>query len=304
MILLLVGIVFKDFIENRRKTDIFPILLLVNFFATALVISISRINLGPDQAMSSRYVIFSLTILLACVLYIFNNNGLALKNYKVLSKINYKIIATLLIFIVVISFAVGIHKSSTYHREMLYNKFYLMTYDTQPDAMLDKLLLNGSKFLRELAPILKEKSLSVFKDQNSLNQLDISIGGTELDNDKYLAINDIQLIHDTSDPYLYISGAALDPQGYKKLDSVYLILNAKSFKTIYGKFDPIVERLSKSKRYKYSGFFRAIPLKNLELGDNNLSVMIVSKDKSYIINSDINIVINENMLKIIKSFDM
>ncbi|MDR2405694.1 MAG: hypothetical protein LBE27_04925 [Deltaproteobacteria bacterium] len=167
--------------------------------------------------------------------------------------------------------------------------------------MLDSLLTSGSGFVREVAPLLEKKSLSVFRNNESSNDNILNETHAQNVDDRYVALGDIQIIKSADDPYLLLTGAVIDPSGAKKIDSVYVKINEEPYLSFFGIKDPLVLRLSKRKRFRYNGFVRAVPLRLLKPGRNQLSILFTVKDNTYIFEPNIQINLDSDTISIKKS---
>jgi hypothetical protein len=298
--------ILVDFYFTNDDKDIFAIGIIVTFLLICVLTTVARVYFGPWQGTSSRYVAFSLPLILGCMLYVKDKETLYINRFKIFKKINFHLVTKLFAIILVAGFFVGLHKSNNFSATMLENQFYFRSFDTQPDQVLNKSFEVDSSVVRNAAALFKDKKLNIFSkpydelyiiDTQNLLELDSVSQNYIFDR---LELNDIE-----GDPYILVEGAAIDPDGKGTWDFVFLSLNGELFQTYYGIKNPVVRKLSKRSRFRRSGFTRAIPIRLLPTGDYPLDLVFVKDGKGYLRHTEIVLSIDKihNIIKIIQSYN-
>jgi hypothetical protein len=110
--------IITDFICSNRVKDLLSLSLIINYMLVAALTGVGRMQLGIYQADSSRYVGFSLMVLLGCINYIHSNNNFPINRFKIFNRLNFKTIEIILALVLIASFSVGIHKSLNFSEFM------------------------------------------------------------------------------------------------------------------------------------------------------------------------------------------
>jgi hypothetical protein len=298
-----------DFLHSKRKIDIFPISLIINSILVAASTAVSRADLGIDQANSSRYVGFSLLVPLGCFIYIHNNKNSAffINKFRFLKNLDLRIIKIILLLSVIVTFSLGIHKSFSFSHFMSLNKFYLQTYDTQPNFFLKNIYENDVNYVREVGAMLKSKSLHVFHEYTDKLDEISNLPINKLNNHQNFIIFDEITYHNIfNDPFLLISGAAIDPDSKGTVDSIIIEFNEQKFLAYYGINNPVIKKLSRRSRYRLSGFSRAIPIRLLIEDEYDVKILLLNKSKDVLYETNVlfSVYLDKNNIKVIKVFDL
>jgi hypothetical protein len=325
--LLSLGVLW-DFWANNRARALLPALVVAHFLITAALVTLPRASMGVAQAEGSRYVAYSLLLAFGCVLYLLRGGKLPLGRLGPLGRLDPMHLAAFLILVVCASFGVGLHKSGTYLDAMERNRFYMATYDTQPDELLDNLYPDGHDMIRRVAAAFKERSLWVFSaganpydgfagapaaptaapaaadvagpasgaDTGDPAPKGVPIGSGQ----GYLALGDVRVEKGGGDPYLMLTGAALDPSTGNLADSVRVRIGNIDLRAFYGEPDPIARRLSKRKRHRRAGFSRAVPLSLLGEGSFPLTVVVIGGGKAHEVATGVTVTVGKGDVTIAK----
>jgi hypothetical protein len=245
----------------------------------AALTGVGRMQLGIDQADSSRYVGFSLMVLLGCIFYIHSNNDFPLNKFRFLKLLNFKNIKIFLGLVLIASFCVGIHKSLNFSEFMRKSQFYILTYDTQPDINLMEVMPYEADKMKVNGEILKSRGLHVFYNYDDPLLKTSSMITAPLENyTNYIVIEEASIYAVPDDPYLQISGAAIDPNGKGPVDTVIIAINGQRYLADYGFRNTAIKKISKKSRFRHSGFSRSIPLRLLPEGESNIKIQLLSDD--------------------------
>jgi hypothetical protein len=281
-----------DFICNNRKDDIFATCLIVTGLLVALQIAIGRSDFGPLQASTSRYVIYSSTLILYCLFYIRNKDVLSVFNhvYK-LKSISFKILTCFFWLVVCLYFIIGLANSSNLKETLKLNQFYLRTFDSQPLKVLFHLQGIGHTDTASMN-LLKAHKLNVFHGIDKLATVEPQSLIQISEDQNIITLSDIDVFDSYDDPYISVAGAAIDRNDRKKFDSVFILLNDIRFECYYGRDTESTAKLSSSKRYKNSGFMRYIPIRLLPEGSYDVKFQLFAKDETVAYETKVMFVIN------------
>ncbi|MDR0620491.1 MAG: hypothetical protein LBJ61_01210 [Deltaproteobacteria bacterium] len=162
----------------------------------------------------------------------------------------------------------------------LYN-FYYQTADSQPLENIGQFYFGNVDHVQKIIKALKENHLFVYSESEPLQNVpQLPLPETLPPDQNLVLLNQVEFVDAPDDPYLLISGAAIDPDRKSKLSSVYVILNDLKFASYYGTENSFTTKIARRKVNLNAGFARAIPLRLLPNGTYSLKVRLLSADKT------------------------
>ncbi len=204
----------------------------------------------------------------------------------------------LIVSSVPLSYAWGVAEAKEIQAKKEKTAFVLATYHSQPDRVLSSKGFFKERFRtnpeadRERAAVLERLEYSVFSERwprvlpPPLHALSParSHGGPSAG---ALAAADAVQIRprDRSGAvlegksFVKVTGWAVDAEAKDTAGGVYVVIDGKPFPTLYGtKKKEVAERLG-APAYEHSGFWRAIPVSEIEPGTHELSLIVVTSDE-------------------------
>ena len=151
----------------RHNHSIKPWLQIALFgLISALVTGIARVNLGPEQALSPRYVLFSNlflegTIVLSIIVLMHMIKTSKTKNYRNILRSALVILLILLCINIAIGYVAGWVGGSTWNKDISVGASCLMEFESASDDCL-RILFPFGDGVREWAKILQEFCLGPF----------------------------------------------------------------------------------------------------------------------------------------------
>ena len=313
--LLIIIILLSIFIVNRNnllleKNSKWLSLVLFSLFAS-LEVSVARAGFGPSVALSQRYLL--LTYWSVIGLYFISLNFLnaysqdsknvpdpvvgkdAMKKTKIPNYLLFGIILCLLFIAIPFHFVTGIQMGSSLNEQFEQNKYYLETFDLQPDRNLER-LYPDAKAVREKASLLRKYNFSVFsqkkydletlkrEDKETVYSVD-SINGQEVkDKDKTAET----IILNTGIDEIIIEGWAVDIDENKLARGVFIIVdNTITVPSRYGIKREDVVNILNNKDFLRSGFRASFNPSLVGDGTHRIKIAVVSNDgNSYYIGSE------------------
>jgi hypothetical protein len=294
LIFILSSLIFLDFIKTNKANNIFPILLILNNLLIAISTTAKRVDLGFLQAESSRYVTFGVMIILGCILYIYQNNKLYIFKFNINLKNKYFNITYILIIIVIFAnFFIGLYQSKKYNRYLNLLTYYYQTYKSQPKVNIEKLYVfhTVENIFYDIVDKIEINKLNIFYDTIDINKYSNNFIKKYINNyEKYIQINDIDVIKSLNEVYINISGTILPDTILNNIDKTYILFKTSKFLS----YNPVKYKLSK--RFFNIGnnkFIRDIPINLLPKGIYKLKIQFISMHDSinYELNTNI-IIIN------------
>lgn len=277
--------------QNKLSNNGFLISLL-----TFSIFTIVFIAIGRSWFSSSRYISYSIYIFISTYLII-----VEILIYKKNRLIKYLFVIFFIIFL--INLPLSIKEGILYGKEnkyiKKYNSFLLYTYKTQPpDALLFANNFGGEIAIKN-SPLLEKLGYNVFSKKlynddfsNMKESNNIFLYKIEDTSFRYYLDDNIQydnfiveknnktfITPYNEEAFLKISGWAVDKKALKTASAAYLEFDGKTYPVFYGIERKDIENKFNNKQYRYSGFLRYLPLKEIGKGKHDIYLLIVSSDK-------------------------
>jgi hypothetical protein len=300
IIICIATLLLFDFIHNNKKKKIFPICLIVNFIIVAIVTSLARLDLSPSQGASSRYVVFSLAIILGFVLYLKELTYLSFLKYKIyLNNFKFKFLYIIILSSVFIFFCIGIINSIIVSNDKKLSQFYFKTFETQPLGLLSRLSTFFPRQVLAKGSLLQKNRMNIFSVYgNNISDNETLPLFTLENNQKFVILDKINFNLTFNDPFITFSGFATDPENNRNVDSVYIILNNYKFICYYKKYNLIEAKISSLIRNDVNGFVRSVPLRLLPDGIYKIRLQAINSSKTKLFETEIlcTLIVNNNYL--------
>jgi hypothetical protein len=305
--LLIITILVFIFIVNRKnlqleKNSKWFSLVLFSLFAS-LEVSVARAGFGSSVALSQRYLLLTYWSIIGLYFISLNFVNIYCRNFQIVpdsfsgkdiikkTKIpNYLLLGSVLCLLFIgisYHFVTGIETGSILNEQFEQNKYYLETFDVQPDKNLERLYPDATA-VREKASLLRKYNLSVFsqekydleslkkKDKETQYSVD-SINGQQVNLIKDKTVNIVTIITETDE--IVIEGWAVDIDENKLARAVFIIVDDKiTVPSRYGiKREDLINSLNNKDLLKAG--FRA-SFNPLLLGDgiHRIKIAVVSND--------------------------
>lgn len=165
--------------------------------------------------------------------------------------------------------------------------FYLATYRTEPDFLLEGVYPDARR-VRRLAPVLERLGYTVFSSRSSplpppLESLRAVPSASACTIDE---VNGVVVSRSRGSFVLQghvrslgLDGWCVDEQAKARAGGVYMLLDGRAYPAFYGTRRIDVAAFFRRPEYERSGFFRVIELPRLRPGRHSLSVVAVSHDR-------------------------
>lgn len=262
----------------------FWISVLLYSFLTLVSTTLGRSGqFGALQAMAPRYTTFS--ILAVASIYAILAK-MALERRSRLAIVLLSTMAGVVLLSAATSYQKGIEagKKERVARERA--AFVLSTYESQPDEALTESLNPRARVVRERAPVLRKLGYNVFSEQRDLPELSTlspipsptSFAMTVRGDGVNQQGRTIVVPEGTS--FIELTGWALDDENESTAGGVYVDVDGRPFPAFYGADRQDVADSSGNPSYRYSGFERAIPVSEIGTGTRELSVFVLTADKT------------------------
>ena len=207
----------------------------------------------------------------------------------------------LILFSLPFSYIIGITFARNDKITKLEDAFILSTYKTEPFYAFLKLYPWEGK-IETYAPVLQKLKYNVFsknlikEDNNGLANFINTEPLMNIDEIKYfynyefISYNNfigekeknILALPYSKESFMQISGWAVDKNNSQAASFVNLQIDGKNYPVFYGTERQDIEKKYNNKLYRYSGFNRFIPLKEIGIGSHDVSLKIFTSDgKSY-----------------------
>lgn len=267
---------------------------------SSFVTTVGRAGCGLEQALSSRYVTF--TLLGVIGVYLLAINLYNIKSQNRMHPILFGIVVSILVIGLMAGNMSGIEQGKSIRESRSDDVYYLKTYKLQADNNLGGLYPKGlypiPKIVRDRAPFLEKYKLSIFAD-NDINldglfesqastQYHIDTINTNLLNNMTVTINK----KDTES--ITVTGWAVDGQANTLAKAVFISIDDKLIIPTRYYLDRVdVARFYKNGNFRYSGFMGAFNTSNLANGSHILTLKVISKEGNqyYKLNPEIKIVV-------------
>jgi hypothetical protein len=155
----IISVIRNDLVEETSDW----IALITFSFASAIMTALGRAGFGLEQALSSRYVAFSLLGIIGLYLVVLKLKDIKNKKYKIL----YRIILCMLVIGLAFGYVAGIFVGEKISESREKMAFSVIHYANASDEQL-KIIYPNPRTLRDRAIILEKYGLNVFY-KNSLS---------------------------------------------------------------------------------------------------------------------------------------
>ena len=247
-----------------------PVFILGLFsLISVLAISVGRFSLGISESIAPRYITIASFLLMANVI-LFEMIAQDAGNTKSQGRI--KTLNIIFLSVISIGLFITLIKSCQTGRAVYFERMkaavYLKQYKYAPNRVLSLFLHPSPVLIRDLAPLLKQKRLTVFR-----NEVEIS-----LDNYRKLiapekeqsgAIDRIDVIpaqySNGSNDVLYVSGWAIDQTRQEIPKAVFILVDNKLIgQAVLGSPRQDIGKMLNNNRYILSGWEIFIPIKEIK----------------------------------------
>lgn len=280
---LAMAVLFLTYRDRKWGEHSFWLALLLFSFLTLAAIMRGRLEAG--HSTQSSYALFSIPVVIATYTLLVKA---AFEKRSFLSTGLVGVLAGILLLGLPASYAEGIQKGRELEMRSREAAFVVSTYDSQPDAVLGKMVRRAPHRARREATTLKRLGYGVFSEPRQQRGLPPEL--SELSplassgQAKVSSINSVRVMEDPTlpivvpqSPYVTVSGWALDPEAGDAADGVYLKIDGELFPAFYGLPRPgVAKRLNAES--EDLGFRRHIPTSELETEPHTLEVITVSSD--------------------------
>lgn len=178
-------------------------------------------------------------------------------------------------------------KTNKNHNQEL--SYILLSFDYQTDEKVE-LLAPDAKGVREEASFLREHNLSVFSEPYiyplNLPSLTSSQINVDLINGKRLGEGPVIIINKTAEPELFIQGWAFDIDKNAPASAVFVGIDEAYYPTCYHLNRPDIAEYFDNKRLKDTGFYLQLSSDSFPKGTHNVSLYIISSDKTVVYRSE------------------
>lgn len=305
--LLIITILVFIFIVNRKnlqleKNSKWFSLVLFSLFAS-LEVSVARAGFGSSVALSQRYLLLTYWSIIGLYFISLNFVNIYCRNFQIVPDrfsakdiiektkiLNYLLLGSVLCLLFIgvsYHFVTGIETGSVLNEQFEQNKYYLETFDLQPDKNLERLYPDATA-VREKATLLRKYNLSVFsqekydlealkkKDKEPQYSVD-SINGQQVNLIKDKTVN--IAITSTETDEIVIEGWAVDVDENKLARAVFIVVNDKiTVPSRYGiKREDLINNLN-NKDFLKAGFRASFNPSLLGDGTHRIKIAVVSND--------------------------
>lgn len=214
------------------------------------------------------------------------------KNTDSINHILFGIILTLLIIGIVSHDLAGIEYGNYSKKTRTELVYILQNYDYQSDERLvlihpvgdPSMIPNMASEIRSYASFMEMHNMSVFSKQRiNPEQLPISSKNTQfrvdLINGKVIG-NEPFTINKTADPELIIEGWAIDSLADAPAGAVYISMDGRLYPTLYSLERQDIADHFRNENLLKTGFRLSATTSILEQGSHNLSVLVISNDRT------------------------
>jgi len=279
-LLLAIALVIR---RGRALRLSFWIAVLFFFCASAHSVVQARLALGIAQAMVSHYCCITLPIVACTYVLLFDAWRSSRSRW---TSIAFGAYLVLILASIPPSYFLGYESARQLSIGRRQEAFILRTYETQPNAYVAK-LRPAIEGVRSLAPFLERKRLNAFSEGVSLLGDPGRKVRTELEFAAPVLINGTPYRPQNEEPYriskrkgwFYIIGWAVDPLAQLPAGGVSVTIDGRRYPAFYGTERPTLGR-TRGKLYRFSGFERAIDLGGIDTGLHELSIVVLTADRS------------------------
>jgi hypothetical protein len=145
--------------DKQEQQFIFPLALALNSLFILGSTALGRVGFGAEQALTSRYTSFSISLIVAVALLWMelkdkNTNKAIIKNTA-------KVVMAILLMSIPLSLAEGFQNGKKIKTDRAYSAYILETFNTQPDQLLQR-FYPWPDSVRTRAAYLQKKQFNVF----------------------------------------------------------------------------------------------------------------------------------------------
>jgi hypothetical protein len=207
---------------------IFPLALTLNSLFILGSIAIGRVGLGVEQALTSRYTSFSISLVVAIALLWLELKDTA-KKKTIIKNIANVFVIFLLLFIP-LTMAEGFQNGKKIKTDRAYSAYVLETKDMQPDQFLQR-SCPWRDLVRTPATYLEREKLNVFRDpQYAVPDLLFNDSlGTANNEVLQLTQNTIQLAPD----FIIVVRPVVHPKYKNEVKALYVDISGQVFPLYY-----------------------------------------------------------------------
>lgn len=147
----------------RQPKLLFPIGVIIFSLLAGLSISVGRSGFGWKQSLASRYTSFSILAFLGaviCITYLFQVDFF---RQRVRTHRIFRVAIPLLVLMLFVRIAQDMKDIDYAHRCKEEARYYMLTFSTQPDSVLEKLRV-PPELVRIRAEVLKQLKYNVFSE--------------------------------------------------------------------------------------------------------------------------------------------
>lgn len=255
----------------NKLIDLMPWFILGLFSIISVVaISIGRFGFGPGESVVSRYItIASFLIIANIVLY-----AVALENIGELQlRKKIRIISIMLFTVMAIGLFITMFKAWQRGRDIYLERskavVYLKQYQFAPNRVLSLFLHPNPDMVRDLGSFIKQKKMSVFRNEEEVNLNDYKQPIT-IEKEQIGAIDNVQAIppqySNGADEVLYISGWAIDPISQKIPKAVFIFWDGKPIgRAVLGNPRQDIRKVLNTDDFILAGWEAFLPMKGLKI---------------------------------------
>jgi hypothetical protein len=279
VLLSMVSLAALVMIVQSRTVDRFSfwISLLLFSYATLFFLSIGRAGMGIDQALSSRYVTFS--VLIPISLFAICSGFMDKNNSNAGAPVYWALIGLFLV-----SFPqtvkAGISSGHYRHEWGIKTRFYIQNLDNTPDSFIQKHIDPEVAAVRQLVPLIDGERNGMFSGIFSSSKALPT--ETRADFAPTISLEAGNLGVTEEGDVLSVAGAwAVDEKARRPVGAILIDVNGHQVRMYYGIEKPDVGAHLGSSRYNRSGFEGYIPVAYLHEGSNTFKVAAVDAGMTY-----------------------
>jgi hypothetical protein len=242
---------------------------------TAAQVMLGRSAFGTAQALASRYATASSLILLG--VYGTLCRQLAGKRSPAIAAC-WGFFFCLLSLGTLVSLLEGYAAGEQMNKAMNYQAFIFLTFESQPDQVVQQGAGPPAAAWRDGLKDLKEHRWNLFSSPDLLARYTPPTGATTLSTAARLGGNQL-LGFDKQTGVLTAAGWATDPEGAHPVGGVFLELDGVIYPTLYGVAREDAVAALKNDRVRESGFWRVFPPSLVGPGRHRLVIHPVTEDR-------------------------
>jgi hypothetical protein len=284
VIVLFIELIYLYEFNIFRSNSMWLSLILFSLISSVIT-TVGRAGFGAEQALSSRYVTFTLIGVIG--IYILALNLYNMKSHDRILAILFGVVVSILIIGSITGYTSGISAGKSLKEARLDSAYYLKTYKLQPDYNFQG-LYHSPRTIRSKAPFLETYNLNAFTDNDlRFNGLIESQATTLYSIDAINAKsikNKINIINKSDSKSIKITGWAVDWSDGTLAKAVFISIDNKLIMPTRYYVDRVdVANYFNNRNFRYSGFMSVFNISSLDIGSHNLTLRVISNggDKYY-----------------------